>query len=216
VQSPNCCIDGWDLGWRADAFLMANSSIIVSGSAWTTCDSNANCGGYFWQYLRYHAQVILNQQNTSSPIYLRMMWEPVTINGQSLYEANWYYNTTSTPWTRYGSFIPDFREGHYFDIGLPGGGTYFYQFGIGSKTPVSGWKIRLLFPSFQYQGSWMRMERANIIQGDRSFWKANYRWGGEPYTGVTATANLNDPSVPPGIVEFAYTGATLADFTPLW
>ena len=44
VQSPNCCVDGWDLGWRADVFLLPSSSLIVSGSSWTTCDSNANCG----------------------------------------------------------------------------------------------------------------------------------------------------------------------------
>src|SRR6266496_3394048 len=75
VQSPNCCVDGWDLGWRADVFLLPNRSLIVSGSSWTTCDSNANCGGYFWQQLRYHAQVTLNPQEISAPIYLRMMWE---------------------------------------------------------------------------------------------------------------------------------------------
>jgi hypothetical protein len=224
VQSPNCCIDGWDLGWRADVFLLPNSSLIVSGSSWSTCDSNANCGGYFWQQLRYHAQVTLRPQNLSMPVFLRMMWEPVSINGQSLYEANWYYNTTNISWTRFGSFLPDFREGHYFDIGTPGGVTtnlpqgavYFYQFGVASKTPVSGWKVLLLYPSFQYQGSWRRMERANVIQGDYSYWKANYRWGGRPYPGVGAQADIQDPSVPPGLVEFTYNGETMRDNAPLW
>jgi len=180
--------------------------------------------GYFWQQLRYHAQVTLNPQDISSPIYLRMMWEPTNINGQTLYQANWYYNTTNVSWTRFGSFLPDFREGPYFDIGIPGGvptnlpkgATYFYQFGVASKIPVSGWRVLLLYPSFQYQGSWRVMERANIIQGDYSFWKAEYRWGGEPYQGVTAQANLTDPSIPPGTAYFNYDGRTMRDNAPLW
>ena len=224
VQSPNCCIDGWDFGWRADVFLLPNSSLIISGSSWSTCDSNANCGGYFWQDLRYHAQVTLKPQDLSKPIFLRMMWEPIVINSQTLYEANWYYNTTSLPWTKFGGFLPDFREGTYFDIGIPGsvpsnlplGAAYFYQFGVASKKPVSGWKVLLLYPSFQYRGSWRIMERANIIQGDYSYWKAEYRWGGRPYPGVTARANILDPTMPLGVAEFSYTGGTLKDNTPLW
>jgi len=223
VQSPNCCIDGWDFGWRADAFLLSDSSIVVSGSAWGTCDSNANCGGIFWQYLRYHAQVVLHPTNLSSPIFLRMMWEPSSISPLNS-QVNWYYNTTGVSWQRFGSFIPDFREGAYFDIGavgtgnanLPQGFAYFYQFGVASKTPVRGWSVLLLYPSFQYQGSWRLMERANIIQGDFSYWKAAYRWGGRPYPGVTARANTIDPSFKPNILELSYTGGTLKDNTLLW
>src|SRR4029077_15569388 len=43
VQSPNCCIDGWDFGWRADVFVLPSGTLIVSGSTWETCDGNANC-----------------------------------------------------------------------------------------------------------------------------------------------------------------------------
>ncbi len=223
VQSPNCCIDGWDFGWRADAFLLPDRSIIISGSAWGTCDSNANCGGIFWQYLRYHAQVTLHPANLSNPIYLRMMWEPSTqspLNSQ----VNWYYNTTGVSWQRFGSFIPDYREGPYFDIGvvglananLPQEAAYFYQFGVASKIPVQGWSILLLYPSFQFQGSWRLMERANIVQGDFSYWKAAYRWGGRPYPGVTAQANALNLSFEKNILELSYTGGTLKNTTPLW
>ena len=229
VQSPNCCVDGWDLGWRADAFLMPNSSIIISGSAWSTCDSNANCGGIFWQHLRYHAQVTLHPSNISSPIFLRIMWEPSQASPLGS-QVNWYYNTTNASWQRLGSFIPDYREGPYFDIGSVGTGglgkenanipqkyAYFYQFGVASKTPVPGWTVQLLYPSFQYQGSWRMMERANIIQGDVSYWKAAYRWGGRPYSGVAARANAMDSTIKPGILEFSYIGAgILKNNTPLW
>ncbi|HYY91725.1 MAG TPA: hypothetical protein VE955_07030 [Candidatus Dormibacteraeota bacterium] len=224
VQSPNCCVDGWDLGWRADVFLMPDGSLIVSGSTWGTCDGNANCGGYFWQQLRYHAQATVNTQNVSTLVHLRMMWEPVSINGQTLYQANWYYNTTSVPWTRFGGFLPDFREGPYFDIGLVGGITsnipqdiaYFSQFGVASKFPVSGWKVLLLYPSFQYQGTWRMMERANVVQGDHSYWKVMYRWGGEPYQGVTVEASSTNSSLAPGIAEFVYNGVTARELAALW
>ncbi|TMI26210.1 hypothetical protein E6H24_03355 [Candidatus Bathyarchaeota archaeon] len=224
VQSPNCCVDGWDFGWRADLFLLQNRSLIVSGSSWETCDSNVNCGGYMWEHLWYHSQTTLNPQNISTPIYLRMNWEPVTVDGQPRSIVGWYYNTTGVAWTKFGSFLPDRRLGTYFDIGLSGGpaseipqgSAFLYQFGVGSKLLVSGWSVSLFNPSFQYQGTWRTMEKANVVQGDFSYWKVNYRWGGRPYPGVTARVNLLDSSVPVDTLTFSYTGGTMRDFTPLW
>ena len=224
VQSPNCCVDGWDFGWRADVLLLPNGSLMISGSSWETCDGNANCGGYFWEHLWYHSQTTLNPGNISTPIYLRMQWEPITVDGQPRSLVNWYYNTTGVAWTRFGSYFPDRRLGTYFDIGLSGGpaseipqgSAFLYQFGVASKLPVPGWSVSLFYPSFQYQGSWRTMERANIVQGDFSYWKVNYRWGGRPYPGVTARANLLDSTIPADIVNFSYTGGTMKDFTPLW
>jgi hypothetical protein len=220
VQSPNCCIDGWDFGWRADLFVLPSGTRIVSGSTWETCDGNANCGGVFWEHLRYHAQRIINPTNTSTPVYLRMMWQ----YDQPNWHADWYYNYTGQPWTKFGSFVPDFREGHYFDIGVVGVGTYpsayafFYQFGVASKTPAPGWLVQLLYPSFVHpDGSWRLMERANIIQGWHSYWKASYRWGGQPYNSVSASANANDKTIPQGVVQLSYVGTgALRDKTVLW
>jgi len=220
VQSPNCCIDGWDFGWRADLFVLPNGTRVVSGSTWETCDGNANCGGIFWEHLRYHTQRIINPTDISTSVYLRMMWQ----YDQPNWHTDWYYNYTGQPWTKFGSFVPDFREGHYFDIGVVGVGNYpsayafFYQFGVASKTPVPGWSVQLLYPSFVHpDGSWRLMERANIIQGWHSYWKANYRWGGEPYNGVSAQANANYKTLPPGILQLTYSGVgTLPEKTVLW
>jgi len=206
VQSPNCCVDGWDLGWRADAYILGDGQIFVSADTWGTCDGNANCGGHFWQNPRYHSQTVLSLPDPSTPIHLRMMWESGIVN--------WYYNYTGIPWQKYGSFTPDFREGRYFDIGVVLGGrgnppyqdAFFYQFGVSSKVPVSGWTVRLLYPSFMYQGVWRLMEKARTIQGDHSYWKANYRWGGYPYLGVWAKGNALDSSIDKNVVEFSYTG----------
>src|SRR3989441_6859921 len=220
VQSPNCCIDGWDFGWRADVFLLPNRTQIVSGSTWETCDGNANCGGTIWEHLRYHAQQTISPPSISTPVYLRMLWQ----YNQSIWHANWLYNYTGQPWTRFGSFIPDFREGHYFDVGVEGAGNYpctcvyFYQFGVASKTPVAGWSVQLLYPSFVHpDGSWGVIEHTSIIQGVSSYWKGNYRWGGEPYNGVFARANTNDQTLPAGILQLTYSGTgTLPDKTILW
>src|SRR5438445_9270364 len=75
VQSPNCCVDGWDLGWRADAYILGDGSIFVSAYTWGTCYGNANCGGHFWQNPRYHSQTEISLPDPSTPIRLRMMWE---------------------------------------------------------------------------------------------------------------------------------------------
>ncbi len=216
VQSPNCCIDGWDFGWRADVFLLSGGTVVVSGSSWETCDANANCGGHFWQHLRYHASRTINPPDQSSTVFPRMMWEA----GQ----VNWYYNHTGLSWQRFGSFTPDYREGTYFDIGVLGPSrgrdplqsTYFFQFGVASKVAFPGWRVVLSHPSFQFQGSWRVMEKAAVIQGDFSYWKAAYRWGGAPYLGATARARALDPTYPDYTVEFASTGGELATNTPLW
>jgi hypothetical protein len=225
IQSPNCCIDGWDFGWRADVFLLPDRSLIISGSSWETCDGSANCGGYIWEKLWYHTQVTLNPQNISTPIFLRMNWTSITVNGVPPGEVHWYYNTTGTPWTQYGSYMPDRRLGTYFDIGLSGfppmtvpqESTFLSQFGVASKTPLLGWSVLLQDPAFQFSnGTWHIMEHANVVQGDYSYWKFRFRWGGLPYDGVTAKANLIDPTMPPDMVEFSYTGGTLKNFAPLW
>jgi len=221
VQSPNCCIDGWDFGWRADLFVLPNGTQVVAGSTWETCDGNANCGGLIWEHLRYHAQQTIKPADPSAPIYLRMVWQ----YDQTHWHADWYYNYTGQPWTKFGSFVPDFREGHYFDIGIDGGvGNYplglalFYQFGVATKTPVAGWSVQLLYPSFVGpDGSWRAMERANLVQGPLSFWKGSYRWGGLPYSGVTVQAHSNDDALPPDILQLTYSGTgTVRDGTPLW
>ena len=216
VQSPNCCIDGWDFGWRADVFLRADGSLLVSGSSWETCDANANCGGHIWQHLRYHSQRVISPPAVSSRMFLRMMWEA----GQ----VNWYYNHTGMPWQKFGTFTPDFREGTYFDIGVIGPGhgndpyhdTYFFQFGVASKSPIPGWSVLLLYPSFQFEGSWRLMEKTAVIQGELSYWKAAYRWGGAAYPGVTARASALDSSFPYGMVEFTRSGGVLRNNSPLW
>ncbi len=224
IQSPNCCVDGWDFGWRADVFLMPNASLILSASSWETCDGNANCGGYIWEHLWYHSQVNLGSKPLSSIIYLRMDWEPMMVGGETRAEVNWYYNTTGIPWTLFGSYLPDPRLGTYFDIGLSGGpastipegSALLSQFGVASKIPVSGWTAVLTDPSFKYQGTWRIMEHANVVQGDYSYWKVRYRWGGMPYHGVTARANSNDQTIPAGEVELSNTGGILKNFIPLW
>jgi hypothetical protein len=215
AQSPNCCVDGWDMGWRADVFLLPNRTLIVSGTTWSTCDTNPNCGGHFWEDARYHAQVSLHPANISQPIYLRMMWE----SGR----ANWYYNTTGVAWQKFGSFKPDFREGQYFDIGveggtvnLPQGAVYFHQFGVASKIPVRGWTIQLIHPMYEDQGVWHVIEKARTIQGDLSYWKGNYRWGGMPYYGVSVQTNFTETSLSTYVVQFSFTGRTVKNNALLW
>ena len=202
-------------------FLLPNGTQVVSGSTWETCDGNANCGGTIWEHLRYHTQQVIQPENISTPVYLKITWGGQRPN----YHADWFYNYTGRPWTKFGSFVPDYREALYFDIGVEGAGNfpctcvYFYQFGVASKMPVPGWAVQLLYPSFvnPHSGIWQLMEHASIIQGWHSYWKGNYRWGGDPYNGVIAQSNENDKSLPTGVLQLTYSGrATLQDHAVLW
>ncbi|MGI0079097.1 MAG: hypothetical protein ACRECH_05685 [Nitrososphaerales archaeon] len=50
-QSPNCCKDGLDLAYRADAVLFSNGTEALLARAWWACDENIACAGYSWQQL---------------------------------------------------------------------------------------------------------------------------------------------------------------------
>src|SRR5947209_10596370 len=60
-------------------------------------------------------------------------------------------------------------------------------------------------PRSSIWGVWRLMEKARTIQGDHSYWKVNYRWGGYPYVGVLAKGNASDSSIGKNVVEFSYT-----------
>jgi hypothetical protein len=49
VQSPNCCKDGLDYGYRADVLLDSDGKRYLVARTWETCDQNIACGGVPWQ-----------------------------------------------------------------------------------------------------------------------------------------------------------------------
>jgi len=117
-QSPNCCKDGLDLIYRADAVLFSNGTEAVLAKAWWACDVNIACAGYSWQQLLHYGSMILPAGSLSSWIELEMNWT-------SPKRINWYYNRihfivngSASSWLTYSSFAPPRIQNHYFDSSM--------------------------------------------------------------------------------------------------
>jgi hypothetical protein len=184
-QSPNCCKDGLDLAYRADAIEFSNGTEAVLARAWWACDTNMACGGYSWQQLLHFGMEDLPPRTLSNWVDLEMNW---TASGV----VNWFYrvtysNSTTTGWALFSSFQPPPIQNHYWDAGLfyvgagnlPTGYAYFYQFGVSSAYPITdgSWHVFMKCPEIVLNGSWTCIPKAAFINGQQSFWKVIYTFG---------------------------------------
>jgi len=120
--------------WRADVSCCLNGTQIVSGSTWETCDGTLTVAEQFGTSQIPRATNI-STPSISTPVYLRMLWQ----YNQSVWHANWFYNYTGKPWTRFGSFVQIFakdttRPLAVEELAIIPALASFYQFGVASKT----------------------------------------------------------------------------------
>jgi hypothetical protein len=64
AQSPNCCKDGLDYGYRADVLFTESGRYLVA-RAWETCDQNIGCSGLPWISTMHESKVPLPANNSS-------------------------------------------------------------------------------------------------------------------------------------------------------
>ncbi len=182
VQSPNCCVDRLDYGYRVDLYVLSDGRKAVVASAWETCDNNIACGGLPWRNLMFFSvrEVDAGMQRVN----LTMMWENRTVN--------WYYWVDRETSQRFASFNTPRIQNSYFNIGEIGGAhnppygkAFFYQSGVMSNSPPSSgkWRITIECPAYLSAGKWACLSNPRILQGDVSYWKVLWRWG-EPYPEV--------------------------------
>ncbi len=217
-QSPNCCVDGLDLTYRADVIEFSNGTEALLARAWWACDIIIACGGYSWQQLLHLETKTLPAGTLSNWVDLEMNWTSNT-SIQWFYRISYSSSNSSTPWMLFSSFRPPVIENHYWDAGvvevgtqnLPTGLAYFYQFGVSSAYPLTEntWHVFLQCPDIVLNGSWTCLPKASFIRGSQSFWKAVYTFG-ESYPGSTFTYLGNYK------VEFFYSGTSPPDGTPIW
>ena len=216
-QSPNCCKDGLDLSYRADAMEFSNGTEAVVARAWWACDVNMACGGYSWQQLLHFGSLAIPNGSLSHWVELEMNWTSPTL-------IQWFYrinlnSSYSTPWVAFSSFVPPKIQNHYWDAGLyyvgegnqPTFWAYFYQFGVSSAYPISSqdWHVYVKCPSIVLNGSWNCIPKAGYVNGVHSFWKVIYTFGGN-YPGVTFSYMGNHE------VAFFYNGTSPKDDTTIW
>ena len=216
-QSPNCCKDGLDLAYRADAVLFSNGTEALLARVWWACDENIACTGYSWQQLLYYGSVQVPKGTLSNFVELEMNW---TSSGN----VEWFYRVHATngsvsQWISYSTFVPPSIQNHYFDAGMfyvgegnhPAGYAYFYQFGISSAYPIESadWNVELQCPKLVMNGSWMCLQSAGFISGVHSYWKVWYTFG-ESYSGLSFRYMGNYTT------NFYYSGSSPRDGTSIW
>jgi hypothetical protein len=211
-QSPNCCKDGLDLAYRADAIEFSNGTEAVLARAWWACDYVMACGGYSWQQLLHIGWLNLPSGALSNWVELRMNW---TSSG----DIQWFYRLENkgASWILYDSFVPPKIQNHYWDAGLLGAGNppigyaLFFQFGVSSAYPINNgnWQVYVQCPNIVLNGVRECLPAASYINGMHSFWKIFYTFGAT-YFGMTFTYMGNHE------VKFYYSGHSPRDETIIW
>lgn len=184
VQSPNCCKDGLDYGYRADILFSENGRYLLA-RAWETCDQNIACSGTPWQSKIHETIVPLNIEKDKVELAMEIGKDRI---------ARWYYKTPDAEWTLYSTFkIPEIENAH-FNIGEfkqigafaflsnpPSGSAHFYQFGYAAsnETLVGGKPLlRFTCPAY-YTSDSVKHCISNIetIEDANSHWKVLWKWG---------------------------------------
>jgi hypothetical protein len=210
VQSPNCCVDGLDYGYRIDAYLFHDGREMVVASAWQTCDVNIACGGRPWRNQMLHVTHEITRPATK--LWLAMKWNDRIVS--------WYYGRSQIDLESFAAFHAPDLENPYFNVGelkgivgnRPTGSAYFFQFGIISKYSIGhgGWRVTLDSPSYLSNNTWTAVLHAESIQGWVSYWKVLWRWG----TSYDQVGFLSNPEAPS--VTFYYSASTLESLQQLW
>lgn len=184
AQSPNCCKDGLDYGYRADVAIMHDGKQYLVARAWETCDQNAACSGFPWQSTMHESESLVELGNHSK-VSLAMQW--ITAGGKTVH---WYYrldNTTS--WIEYSRFSPPTIENPAFNVGViwvnnfaanfPSGNANFFQVGVASSDNSNLNAAQIAFECPAYYDSSTRhcFPDMKVIQDGDSHWKVLWQWG---------------------------------------
>lgn len=176
AQSPNCCKDGLDYGYRADILFEDGARYLVA-RAWETCDQNIGCSALPWISAMHESTVLL--PGNAPSVMLAMEWDGRTVD--------WYYKTSGN-WSKYSSFIPPEIENPYFNLGViwvgnpfsnPGSSkAYFYQAGVStSNKEVQYGQITFECPSYYDKQGAKHCPQLSAVNRGNSHWKVLWKWG---------------------------------------
>jgi len=176
AQSPNCCKDGLDYGYRSDVLFEEGARYLVA-RAWETCDQNIGCSAFPWISTKHESTVPLPGNDSS--LMLAMEWDGRTVN--------WYYKTGGN-WSKYSSFVPPKIENPYFNLGVIWVGNpfsnpdsskaYFYQAGVSASNKEAQYgQITFECPSYYDKQGAKHCPELTAIKGGNSQWKVLWKWG---------------------------------------
>jgi hypothetical protein len=185
AQSPNCCKDGLDYGYRADILLTEEGKRYLVARAWETCDQNIACSGFPWQSTMHEDLKPLDIPINSS-LEIAIEW------AEDARRVDWYYrDLTSINWSKFSSFEPPKIENPYFNVGViwvgnfftnwPSGNANFYQIGIATLDEHAlnddGLKVVFECPAVYRNGIKNCISDIDLIEDGDSHWKVLWQWG---------------------------------------
>src|ERR1051326_7297150 len=185
AQSPNCCKDGLDYGYRADIAITSGGLHYLVARAWETCDQNAACSGLPWQSTMHEAEVPLSVEGLAK-ISLAMSW-----TGSNDKIVHWYYSPNgSQDWIEYSSFTAPRIENPYFNLGVayvgnfaanfPSGNANFFQVGAAGQQNNAGsqnGKMAFQCPAYYKDATKHCFPSMQTIDDGDSHWKVLWQWG---------------------------------------
>ena len=185
AQSPNCCKDGLDYGYRTDVAETASGRYFVVARAWETCDQNAGCSGFPWQSTMHETdqQVAID---FPARISLAMAWPDD--GGRTVH---WYYRMNDARnWTEFSTFAAPKIENPYFNLGVdyvgdyahnfPVGNANFFQVGLAMQNNGAfppGTAITFECPAYYDKGQKHCFPGMEVIHAGNSHWKVLWQWG---------------------------------------
>ncbi|MGI0028290.1 MAG: hypothetical protein ACREAQ_01080 [Nitrososphaera sp.] len=189
AQSPNCCKDGLDYGYRAD-ILLRGSEIYLVARAWETCDQNIACSGFPWISTMHESEVLLPPLSRS--VMLAMEWEQVSKG------VNWYYRIESGNWSKYSSFTAPIIENPYFNLGViwagipitnpDTGNAFFFQAGVSVPNESSVSRVvTFVCPAYYDDKGVKHCAEMSPINSGNSHWKVLWKWGVQNESGAVST-----------------------------
>lgn len=201
AQSPNCCKDGLDYGYRAD-LLLTEPQIFLVARAWETCDQNVACSGFPWISVM-HERIVPLPMESDEYIMLAMEWQ------RDDRTVNWYYGTKAGNWSIYSSFSSPEIENPYFNLGIlpvgnpltnpDTGNAFFYQAGI--SVPEWPFVVREQVISFKCPAYYDRqgvrhcVEEMTPIKAGNSHWKVLWKWGAPMENTVSVTTDGSNVTI---------------------
>ena len=170
--------------------------------------------------LVYSYTWLVNNVDTSTPIKLVQTWlnnsvqYSISVSGFDEVLAD--VNVAAMP--NCGSIIPRFYTGNVILDQFPFSRyVNFFQFGIVSNKVIDDthWQADIQDPMMLRNTSWALVNKAWLIEGDRSYLDHGLMWGGAVYPGISVTPIVQQ-SQSLCELEFRYTGKVSAYNMTLW
>lgn len=183
AQSPNCCKDGLDYGYRADIMFNKSGTFVVART-WETCDMNIACSGHPW-ITEIHKSVASLPEEIVTPntLMLAMEWQ-----GDDR-TVRWYIRNAESEWREYSHFFSPEIENPYFNLGVipvgnpfsnpDSGNAFFYQVGVSRPNEYSSAAGIIEFHCLAYydkNGTKQCVDLEPVVRGN-SHWKVLWKWG---------------------------------------